>query len=157
MNRNFAGFGREIFTDTGVYALRMDAASVAAEPRHIISKTALGRPYRSSAMQTSGDTNAAGFGEAAAGRGMTLDERAVMLAAAMSVDFDYFSRHSGHGGGIIPFGAFGEHNSSGSLAESPTGGAIEVVRGAIGGTMGGTMRSPLIEAERLQQPPPWDG
>ncbi|CAG8562097.1 4007_t:CDS:2 [Diversispora eburnea] len=30
---------------------------------------------------------------------MSLDERAVILAAAISVDFDYFSRHSRHGGG----------------------------------------------------------
>ena len=26
---------------------------------------------------------------------LTLDERAVMLATAVSIDFDYFSRHSG--------------------------------------------------------------
>ncbi|RHZ57042.1 hypothetical protein Glove_395g7 [Diversispora epigaea] len=32
-------------------------------------------------------------------RPMSLDERAVILAAAISVDFDYFSRHSRHGGG----------------------------------------------------------
>jgi hypothetical protein len=30
-------------------------------------------------------------------RGMTLDERAVTLACAISIDFDYFSRHSSHG------------------------------------------------------------
>lgn len=29
---------------------------------------------------------------------LSLDERAVILAAAVSIDFDYFSRHSGHGG-----------------------------------------------------------
>jgi len=35
-----------------------------------------------------------------------LDERAVILAAAVSIDFDYFSRHSGNGGFLhlpIPF------------------------------------------------------
>ncbi|KAA6413206.1 MAG: hypothetical protein FRX48_02950 [Lasallia pustulata] len=78
VNRNFAGLGRELFTDTGVYALRMDAAGLAAEPRHLISQ--------------SGDKNLA---EPA---GMTLDQRAVMLATAVSVDFDYFSRKSGAGG-----------------------------------------------------------
>jgi len=31
-------------------------------------------------------------------RGLSLDERAVILAAAVSIDFDYFSRHSGNGG-----------------------------------------------------------
>lgn len=65
VNRNFSGFAREIFTDTGVYALRMDAAGTQEGPR--VS-------------------------------GMTLDQRAVMLTTAVSIDFDYFSRHSGSGG-----------------------------------------------------------
>ncbi|EPB81989.1 hypothetical protein HMPREF1544_11268 [Mucor circinelloides 1006PhL] len=60
VSRNFVGFAREIFTDTGEYVLRMDAV----------------------------DGNS---------RGMTLDERAVTLACAVSIDFDYFSRHSSHG------------------------------------------------------------
>ncbi|KAI8146366.1 Scramblase [Fennellomyces sp. T-0311] len=60
INRNFTGFAREIFTDTGQYVLRMDAVE--------------------------GTT-----------RGLTLDERAVTLACAISIDFDYFSRHSQHG------------------------------------------------------------
>ena len=83
VNRNFAGFGREIFTDTGVYALRMDSAP---------------------AYQTNGKTTVV---ENEGGRGMTLDERAVMLAAAVTIDFDYFSRHSGHGGGFAYFPFFG--------------------------------------------------
>lgn len=81
VNRNFAGFARELFTDTGVYALRMDAAGIAAEPSHLVSHT--GDKSKSSLE---------GY------PGMTLDQRAVMLATAVSVDFDYFSRHSGSGG-----------------------------------------------------------
>ncbi|USP72939.1 scramblase family protein [Curvularia clavata] len=81
VNRNFGGFAREIFTDTGVYALRMDAAGLANEPSHLISKT--GQQSRPSLEQHPG---------------MTLDQRAVMLATAVSIDFDYFSRHSGSGG-----------------------------------------------------------
>ena len=96
VNRNFAGFGREIFTDTGVYALRMDSASAASEPGHLISNTHQGRALRDgeNAVVASGG-----------GRGMTLDERAVMMATAVTIDFDYFSRHSGHGGGFgfFPF------------------------------------------------------
>lgn len=69
VNRNFAGFAREIFTDTGVYALRMDSAG-----------TAESEPVS----------------------GMTLDQRAVMLATAVSIDFDYFSRHSSGMGGMWP-------------------------------------------------------
>ncbi|KAI8381257.1 Scramblase-domain-containing protein [Radiomyces spectabilis] len=71
VSRNFVGFARELFTDTGQYVLRMDAV----------------------------EGNA---------RGMTLDERAVTLACAISIDFDYFSRHSSHGGGgFLPFPFFG--------------------------------------------------
>lgn len=72
VNRNFSGFAREIFTDTGVYALRMDAAGQ--------------------------DANATE--QQAPALGMTLDQRAVMLATAVSIDFDYFSRHSGSVGGF---------------------------------------------------------
>ncbi|KAF2269355.1 Scramblase-domain-containing protein [Lojkania enalia] len=85
VNRNFAGFARELFTDTGIYALRMDAARLAAEPSHIVSQT--GERAKPSIE---------GY------PGMTLDQRAVMLATAVSIDFDYFSRHSGVGGGLWP-------------------------------------------------------
>lgn len=84
VNRNFSGFARELFTDTGVYALRMDAVGLTAEPSHLISNT--GERAKPSLE---------GY------PGMTLDQRAVMLATAVSVDFDYFSRHSG-GGGLWP-------------------------------------------------------
>ncbi|KAM3578519.1 hypothetical protein VKS41_004573 [Umbelopsis sp. WA50703] len=71
VNRNFVGFARELFTDTGQYVLRMDAVE-------------------------------------GSNRGLTLDERAVALACAVSIDFDFFSRHSSHGaGGIMPFPFFG--------------------------------------------------
>ncbi|KAK9455366.1 Scramblase-domain-containing protein [Dipodascopsis uninucleata] len=67
VDRNWVGLGRELFTDTGVYILQMDAASL----------------EDSSASERV--------------LGMTLDQRAVMLATAVSIDFDYFSRHSSPG------------------------------------------------------------
>ncbi|ORY95476.1 Scramblase-domain-containing protein [Syncephalastrum racemosum] len=90
VNRNFSGFAREIFTDTGQYVLRMDAAE--------------------------GHT-----------RALTLDERAVTLACAISIDFDYFSRHSQHGGGFMPFpffgfGGSGAEEGSGNDSEGPSDG-----------------------------------
>lgn len=118
VNRNFAGFGREIFTDTGVYALRMDAAGLAEEPRHLISK--------------SGETGTLGTPNA----GMTLDQRAVMLATAVSVDFDYFSRKSGSGGmGFMPLwfpgvGAGAEGAAGAEAAEGAAEGAGTAVGGA---------------------------
>lgn len=118
VNRNFAGFGREIFTDTGVYALRMDAAGLTDEPRHLISQT--------------GQKNELLYDDNKVG--MTLDQRAVMLATAVSVDFDYFSRKSGAGGmGFMPLwfpGAGGA--AEGAAAGEAAGGAVEGGAGAAG-------------------------
>ncbi|KAJ8093271.1 hypothetical protein PM082_020757 [Marasmius tenuissimus] len=36
-------------------------------------------------------------------RDLTFDERALVLALAVNIDFDYFSRHSGHHGGLFTF------------------------------------------------------
>lgn len=100
VNRNFAGFGRELFTDTGVYALRMDSAGAGLE---------------ASPHQPNTPT------------GMTLDQRAVMLATAVSIDFDYFSRHSGAGGfGFMPLwfpGVGGEAAAGGAAAGEAAGAA----------------------------------
>jgi hypothetical protein len=105
VNRNFGGFAREIFTDTGVYALRMDSAGSEAEQTGPVS-------------------------------GMTLDQRAVMLATAVSIDFDYFSRHSSSGvGGMWPlwmpwFGGGGE--AAGGVAAGEAGAAGAGAVGAAG-------------------------
>lgn len=122
VNRNFAGFAREIFTDTGVYALRMDSAGLAAEPGHLISKTGVQAEDQAVAESHTG---------------MTLDQRAVMLATAVSIDFDYFSRHSGASGGAgwmplwFPWGggAAGEAGAGGAAEAGGAAGAGEGVAG----------------------------
>ncbi|CAN6674432.1 hypothetical protein TRVA0_053S00804 [Trichomonascus vanleenenianus] len=78
VDRNWVGIGRELFTDTGVYVLRMDPSSFAG----------LENVY----------PNVAGP--------LTLDQRAVMLGTAVSIDFDFFSRHSNHRGGFFSFGDY---------------------------------------------------
>lgn len=75
VDRNWVGLGRELFTDTGVYIVRMDPASFAG----------MGLMYPSVAGP------------------LTLDQRAVLLGNAVSIDFDYFSRHSRGGGGFLLF------------------------------------------------------
>ncbi|KAL1593879.1 hypothetical protein SLS60_010612 [Paraconiothyrium brasiliense] len=120
VNRNFGGFGRELFTDTGAYALRMDSAGLHGEVQQASNLE--------QATRLSQDRP-----------GMTLDQRAVMLATAVSVDFDYFSRHSGSGGMTWPmwipwFGGGGEV-AGGAAAGGAAAGAGEV--GAVGaGAMG---------------------
>lgn len=78
VDRNWVGLGRELFTDTGIYIVRMDPASFAG----------LGDLYPSVAGP------------------LTLDQRAVLLGNAVSIDFDYFSRHSRTGGGLFSFGSY---------------------------------------------------
>ncbi|KAJ5182892.1 hypothetical protein N7492_000508 [Penicillium capsulatum] len=120
VNRNFAGFAREFFTDTGVYALRMDSAGV-----------------NSPESANAGNTP----------MGMTLDQRAVMLATAVSVDFDYFSRHSGAGGfGFMPLwipGMGGEAAGGAAAGEAAggaaAGGAAAGEAGAVGEAAAGTL------------------
>jgi hypothetical protein len=133
VNRTFRGFGREIFTDTGAYVLRMDAAGLEqeAEQRHIVSQTHQGeRAY----AETVGDRDDK--------VGMTLDQRAVMLATAVTVDFDYFSRHSGTVGSIFPwywFGASGaEAGAAGGAAEA--GAVVGGSEAASGAVIGGAGR-----------------
>ncbi|CEN60177.1 Putative Scramblase family protein [Aspergillus calidoustus] len=112
VNRDFVGFAREIFTDTGVYALRMDSAALKA----------VEAPDQGTAIT-----------------GMSLDQRAVMLATAVSIDFDYFSRHSGSGGiGFFPmwFPGFGGDLAAGGAAG---GAAAAGEAGAVGEAAAGTV------------------
>lgn len=118
VNRNFAGFAREIFTDTGVYALRMDSAGLSQEPSHLVSQT-----------NDQGKSSLEGY------PGMTLDQRAVMLATAVSIDFDYFSRHSGSGGMMpmwMPMWMGGGEAAGGAAAGGATAGEAGAAAGAVG-------------------------
>ncbi|POV96139.1 hypothetical protein PSHT_15294 [Puccinia striiformis] len=84
ISKNFTGFGREIFTDTGQYVVRFDAVEAHQQP----------------IQDSSSPTHT----------GLTLDQRAVILATAVSIDFDYFSRS--HRGGLMPPIFFGGGSSS---------------------------------------------
>ncbi|KAI8591794.1 Scramblase-domain-containing protein [Geranomyces variabilis] len=122
INRNFGGFAREIFTDTGAYAIHLDDE---------VDKENPGRP-------------------------ISLNERALLLASAVQVDIDYFSRHSSHAGGFMPFGMFGggapvpaadgeanpEHGVGaatgvGAVGEAGVGGAVGAGAGSIYGAAAG--------------------
>jgi hypothetical protein len=113
INRNFRGFGREIFTDTGQYVLRMDAASpettnisnsgvVRRFPERITELLPVPEEKRTSSsfqrhknMELVKEKPKMELVERTSAKGLTLDERAVMLATAVSIDFDYFSHTSG--------------------------------------------------------------
>lgn len=70
VDRNWVGLGRELFTDTGVYLLKMDGSAFAQDPN---------------------------LQDSVSDVPLTMDQRAVLLGTAVSIDFDYFSRHSGNG------------------------------------------------------------
>ncbi|ORX37703.1 Scramblase-domain-containing protein [Kockovaella imperatae] len=82
INRNFRGLGRELFTDTGQYVIRFDAAG-----------TELDMPP-GAAFEVQGQKLILPSGPDGS---LTMDQRAMTLATAVSIDFDYFSRHSGAG------------------------------------------------------------
>ncbi|KAG5305162.1 hypothetical protein I7I50_05468 [Histoplasma capsulatum G186AR] len=164
VNRNFVGFARELFTDTGMYALRMDAAALAEEREkgHVISQT-----HKDSHPLYDGSDRS----------GMTLDQRAVMLATAVTIDFDYFSRHSSSGGfWPVPFfGSSGASVEGGAAGGAVEGAAAEGAAGAIGrgvagaGTIAGyeamqrrasadnNQQQPHEEQQSEEYPPPQQG
>ncbi|KAJ2128456.1 hypothetical protein GGH17_004406 [Coemansia sp. RSA 788] len=91
--RDFAGIGAELFTDYGLYAVCFD-------------QLALSQRYAATNSSSSVHVTE---------HPMDLDRRAVALGAAVSIDFDYFSRHSRVGFGGIPWFTFPmglSHNSS---------------------------------------------
>ncbi|KAI9217868.1 Scramblase, partial [Blastocladiella britannica] len=74
IDRNFTGFGRELFTDTGHYAVHLDPnVDVAAA---ITAVSGSSEPVE-------------------LGKPLSMDERAVVLAAGVTIDCDYFSRDRG--------------------------------------------------------------
>jgi hypothetical protein len=128
VNRSFRGLAREMFTDTGSYVLRMDSAGLEEEMqnRHLVSQT--GKKEHA-------------YAEVVGGRddkyGMTLDQRAIMLATAVTVDFDYFSRHSTSSGwGFLPFWMGGGGEAAGAAGAGEAGAVVGGAGRAVGGAAG---------------------
>ncbi|KAK3817941.1 MAG: Scramblase-domain-containing protein [Linnemannia elongata] len=159
VNRNFVGFARELFTDSGQYALRFDAAviqdiqqeqSLGATTATATTASSPGAPstaadsrenlQEAKEIQATKDERA--LAQLESRGGLTLDQRAIMLACAVSIDFDYFSRHSGNGG-IMPFpmmmgGGGGQAPVPSSSSDNPVGTVIGAGAGAgAGQVLGG--------------------
>ncbi|XP_030529884.1 altered inheritance rate of mitochondria protein 25 isoform X2 [Rhodamnia argentea] len=82
IDRDWRGFGFEIFTDAGQYVIRFGSSDPISKtgPASVVEELEVDRP-------------------------LTISERAVALALAISLDNDYFSRH---GGWAIPLVVVGE-------------------------------------------------
>eukprot|EP00793_Prasinoderma_coloniale_P004103 PRCOL_00006278-RA len=112
IDRNFQGFGKELFTDAGKYAIHFANEQEGGEDNGLrappggVSRHAPppGNTYaleRASAGPGAGDASAL---IAPIEAPLGVSERALALACAISVDFDYFSQHSRSGGVLSPFG-----------------------------------------------------
>jgi hypothetical protein len=98
VNKNLVGIARELFTDANQYVIRMGPA-IATQGQEIENPTAdqmknmrkIETPGESALIVPTYDTlDIAGS--------LTLDKKAIALAAAIAVDFDYFSHTSGRYG-----------------------------------------------------------
>ncbi|KAF6767194.1 Scramblase [Kalmanozyma brasiliensis GHG001] len=173
IDRNFRGLGREIFTDTGQYVLRFDSVGeTAMTDARLAASAASDGPQN----KQTGIAEGMELVESHGTRALTLDERTVALATAVSIDFDYFSRHSEGmhgGGGMFPWMMMPGMGGGGQPAETPQGGpnnenvpqnpaagdggfGTGVAGGAIGNGMDypyGASDSGMSEDGRLGQPP----
>ncbi|KAG0261512.1 hypothetical protein BG011_000976 [Mortierella polycephala] len=177
VNRNFVGFARELFTDSGQYALRFDAAVIqdlqqeqglGATPASPVQDTSSASPSSSTSapplseakeIQAYKDEKA--LAQLESRGGLTLDQRAIMLACAVSIDFDYFSRHSGNGG-IMPIpmmmGGGGQAPVPSGSSDNPMGTVIGAGAGAgagqvLGGAAAGDIAGGTV-ADGMPAPPP---
>ncbi|KAM0749194.1 Scramblase-domain-containing protein [Meredithblackwellia eburnea MCA 4105] len=142
INRNFAGFGRELFTDTGQYVLRFEGVVDELLNPRIESPPApdaLPSPQGSSSvpipMSTVSTTKSYAPEKEVSSvpaliplPSITYDQRAVMLASAVSIDFDYFTRsRGGLGSGMglwMPF-PMGGGGGGGTAETGPVAAGVE--------------------------------
>lgn len=117
VNKDFTGFAREMFTDARQYVIRLDPAyNMTGEGFDNVHATTL-----AAGQATGGDGGKDEVG---------LRERAVLVASAIGIDFDYFSVHS-RGPGLMPFAMAGGGGGGGGA-----GGAAGGAAGSVGGAAG---------------------
>lgn len=127
VNQSFRGITREIFTSTGAYVFRLDSAGLEQQ----IRKEDL-RSQTSRVDQV--DTKVLGEKDP----GSTLDQRAVMLGTAVTLNFDYFSRTTTDDGvAFIPIPIPGGGKSVGAGTGTAGGEEVGAVVGGAGRTVGG--------------------
>ncbi|KAL4451629.1 hypothetical protein ABPG75_007291 [Micractinium tetrahymenae] len=110
IDRNFSGFGKEIFTDAGKYVIHFGSSPTEAAEQ-VATAVQAAHPDRppppvTALAQARTDVSViptSTGNQLAVHRPLELDERMVALAAAISIDYDFFSRHSYGGGFLSPF------------------------------------------------------
>eukprot|EP00871_Galdieria_phlegrea_P000749 jgi/Galph1/1675/GphlegSOOS_G354.1 len=86
ISKDFTGFAKELFTDATQYVVRL-------------------KPPNQLLLDAQGliQTNTATPATDASSNDLSTEERAVLFAVSVSIDFDYFSLHSRHGNSFMPF------------------------------------------------------
>ncbi|GJP42575.1 hypothetical protein CLOM_g2126 [Closterium sp. NIES-68] len=104
ISRNWRGLGFEVFTDAGQYVVRFGSVrhwqQQQREREQEDSEMQEERPQQQHKPWISAEADEGPLLDVA--RPLSLSERAVCLALAISLDNDYFSRHS-HSGGMFSF------------------------------------------------------
>ncbi|KEF63668.1 uncharacterized protein A1O9_01646 [Exophiala aquamarina CBS 119918] len=131
VNRSFRATTQEDFASTGAYVFRLDSARLEQETQ---------REDPSSRTGNVDQTKVKVLGEEDNNHGLTLDQRAVMLGTAATLNLDYFAGQSTDAGlPFIPIPVPGGGKSAGAGAGAGNGGGGEVggVVGGVGRTAGG--------------------
>ncbi|KAI8105382.1 hypothetical protein M9435_000548 [Picochlorum sp. BPE23] len=106
IDRNFSGFGKEIFTDAGKYAIhfgetpRQASQFIQRSLDNAYPEQTLKAPEAALSPDTKAVIPCTSGNQLLVKSPLQVDERMVALAAAISIDYDYFSRHS-YGSGIL--------------------------------------------------------
>ncbi|KAL4856200.1 putative AAA domain-containing protein [Chlorella vulgaris] len=183
IDRNFSGFGKELFTDAGKYVIHFGSSpqeaaeqvATAVQAAHPDKPpppvTALARARTDVSVIPTSTGN-----QLVVHRPLQLDERMVALAAAISIDYDFFSHHS-HGGGVlgpfmippmipypVPSGGGGEEAAEGAAAGAEgaegAGGVGDGSGGGDGGSFGsggGAQGSEPLERDLGGDQDDWGG
>lgn len=145
------GFGRELFTDTGQYVLRFDKDVADQEIQARLEKgVGINDELKKVAEESSESQTRAMVKVESSGRGLTLDQRAILLATAMTIDIDYFSRHGG-GGMHMPMLWMPLPGMGGGGAEAPPVEGLPGAEGSGGVSTGGS-DAPMASPEYGDSP-----
>lgn len=125
IDRRFHGFAQESFTHAGSYVFHMDSVAVEQEAQM------KGLTSETNKVNQTDDRSLNGKGNR---HGMTLDQRAVMLASAVTVNFDYFSKQgTGDGTNLLLLGMPGKPASIGTGQAGGIGGGTGGAGNVVGG------------------------
>ncbi len=109
IDRNFSGFGKELFTDAGRYAIHFGETAQQASQfvqrslDNAYPEQSLSAPEATLGPETKAIIPCTSGNQLMVENPLQVDERMVALAAAISIDYDYFSRHSYGSGFLSPF------------------------------------------------------